>query len=275
MQKRCNLHIRDLIAGKKDENTTGSKDAQDRAPILEAMQTYIRAEPTSFDVPGHQSGKAAPRAITRLIGKDAFAADSTIQKGLDDRRQRKRVRQRAERLAPELWGASHCFFSTNGTSLSNHAVTLAAVGPGDTVLVSRNSHKSLIGSLILANVRAVFLEPDFGEVWDIHHCITVGELREKLHANSDAKAVFVTGPTYYGTTPDVQALANQCHEHGIPLIVDAAWGPHFAFHPGDACSGDPTWRGCVSRQHSQNYGWSRAGSFYAASKRANSPGSFQ
>jgi arginine/lysine/ornithine decarboxylase len=80
------------------------------------------------------------------MGKEASAADATIQKGLDNRTEKKRVRQ----LAAEFWGASQCFISTNGTSLSNHTPMLAAVGPGDTVLVSRNSHKSLTGSLILA-----------------------------------------------------------------------------------------------------------------------------
>ncbi len=145
---------RDLLAGEKQENTNGAaKDTQDRAPILEALQTHLRASPTSFDVPGHEAGNATPHSVTRLIGKEAFAADATTQKGLDDRRERKRVRQREERLAAELWGATHCFFLTNGTSLSNHAAALAAASPGDTVLVSRNSHKSLIGSLVLANVR--------------------------------------------------------------------------------------------------------------------------
>src|SRR5947209_7254344 len=156
-RKEVALSVRDWIAGEKQENRDGqAEDTQDRAPILEALQTYIRTEPTSFDVPGHQAGKAAPHAITRLIGKDVFAADTTTQKGLDDRTERKRVRQRAERLAAKLWGATHCFFSTNGSSLSNHVALLSAAGPGDTVLVARNSHKSVIGSLILANVRPMF-----------------------------------------------------------------------------------------------------------------------
>jgi arginine decarboxylase len=226
------LTIGDLLAGEKPEHTSGAaKDTQDRAPILEALQTHLRANSTSFDVPGHQAGNAAPHSVTRLIGKDAFAADATTQKGLDDRRERKRVRQRAERLAAELWGATHCFFSTNGTSLSNHAAALAAAGPGDTVLVSRNSHKSLIGSLVLANVRPVFLEPDYDSEWDIDHGVPARELEQKLSANPDTKAVFIIGPTYFGITPDIAALAKLCHDRRIPLIVDEAWGPHFAFHP--------------------------------------------
>src|SRR4051794_24491015 len=78
------LSVRDWIVGEKQEKTDGeTDDTQDRAPILEALQTYISTEPTSFDVPGHQAGKAAPHSITRLIGKDVFAADTTTQKGLD------------------------------------------------------------------------------------------------------------------------------------------------------------------------------------------------
>ena len=71
------MDIRDVIAGEKRENTSGVEDTQDGAPILEAMQTYLRAEPKSFDVPGHQAGKAATHAITRVIGKDAFQPDAT------------------------------------------------------------------------------------------------------------------------------------------------------------------------------------------------------
>jgi lysine decarboxylase len=226
------MNVKDLIAGEKKENTDGqAHDTQDRAPILEALQAHLRDPPTSFDVPGHQSGKAAPHSVTRLLGKDAFAADTTTQKGLDDRRERKRVRQRAERLAAELWRADHCFFSTNGTSLSNHAAVLAAAGAGDTVLVSRNSHKSLIGSLILANVRPVFLEPDYDDEWGIAHGTPARELEEKLERYPETRAVFVIAPTYFGITPDVCALSAICHRRHIPLVVDEAWGPHFPFHP--------------------------------------------
>src|SRR4051812_37653547 len=73
-RETATLTIGDLLAGEKPENTSGAaKDTQDRAPILEALQTYLRANPTSFDVPGHQGGNAAPHSVTRLIGKEAFA----------------------------------------------------------------------------------------------------------------------------------------------------------------------------------------------------------
>ncbi len=47
----------------------------------------------------------------------------------------------------------------------------------------------------------------------------------------DAKAVFVTEPSYVGTVGDVRGVAEVAHTHGIPLVVDAAWAAHFGFHP--------------------------------------------
>jgi arginine/lysine/ornithine decarboxylase len=36
-------------------------------------------------------------------------------------------------------------------------------------------------------------------------------------------------PTYYGVSCDVGALAALCHERGIPLVTDDAWGLDYAF----------------------------------------------
>ena len=223
------MSLRDKLVGERSEQAQGP-DTQQRAPILEALQTYLRASPISFEMPGHHAGRGASHAITRLIGTKAFKADCTPLKGLDDRGERKRISHRAEQLAAELWGADYCYFSTAGSTLSNQVVLQAAVNPGDKVLVSRNSHKSLIGSLIVGGVRPVFLDPTYDDRWDMGHGSSRGELAAKLDAHPDAKAVFVVAPTYYGVVPDIGGLASICHARGVPLIVDEAWGPHFAFH---------------------------------------------
>ena len=63
----------------------------------------------------------------------------------------------------------------------------AACNPGDTVLVSRNSHKSLLGALVLAGVRPVFLEPRYDEHWDMGHGSSRAELAAKLAAHPTPK----------------------------------------------------------------------------------------
>ena len=40
----------------------------------------------------------------------------------------------------------------------------------------------------------------------------------------------MVSPTYFGAVADVAALAEVAHSHGVPLVVDEAWGAHLAFH---------------------------------------------
>src|SRR4051812_24529939 len=206
-------------------------DTQRSAPILDALANYTKQESVSFGVPGHKSGQGAPADIKRVVGAAAFTADATTQKGIDDRRETQRTMQRAERLAAEAWGADVAYLSTNGTSLSNQAAYLSVAAPGDTVLVARNSHKSVIAGLILAGLRPVFLEPDHDEAWDVEHGIPAAELERELAAHPEAKGVFVVSPSFYGVSADLRRLAAICHARGKPLVVDEAWGPHYAFSP--------------------------------------------
>jgi arginine decarboxylase len=206
-------------------------DFQSSAPILDALVRFQKQESVSFGVPGHKSGQGAPDDIKRVLGEAVFKADATTQKGIDDRHENQRTIQRADHLAAEAWGASNAHLSTNGTSLSNHAAFLSVAAPGDTVLVSRNSHKSVTAGLILAGLRPVFLEPDIDEAWNIEHGIPVAELERKLAEHPEAKGAFVVSPTYFGVVSNIAALAEACHRRGKPLVVDEAWGPHMAFHP--------------------------------------------
>src|SRR3954447_23060342 len=204
---------------------------QEQAPIVEALATYLGGSTSSFGVPGHKGGKGAPSDIRRLLGRYAFYADTTTQHGIDDRTESKKLVHKAETLAARAWRAQRCLFSPKGWSLSNHAVLLATANPGDTVLVSRNSHKSMTAALIIGGVRPVFLTPDYDVDWNIEHGIPVAEVEHQLDSHPDAKGVFIVSPSFYGVTSDLRSIAKPCHKRGVPLIVDEAWGPHYRFHP--------------------------------------------
>jgi lysine decarboxylase len=61
--------------------------------------------------------------------------------------------------------------------------------------------------------------------------VTPAQIAEALDENPSAKAVLIVSPTYYGACSDVAGIAEVAHQHGVPLLVDEAWGPHFPFHP--------------------------------------------
>jgi len=44
-------------------------------------------------------------------------------------------------------------------------------------------------------------------------------------------AALTVSPTYFGAVADVRGLAEVAHSHGVPLVVDEAWGAHLRFSP--------------------------------------------
>jgi arginine decarboxylase len=202
-----------------------------RAPILEAIQAYNASGILPFTCPGHKRGRGLlGEAAAHGLGAEVYLEDVSMLNGADDRRESKDVQGQAEELAAEAMGADESYFSTNGSSLSAHVSVFSVARHGEKVLVVRNMHKSMVAALIMSGVRPVFLQPSIDDELDVEHGPTPEHVAEMLEANKDAKGVFIVSPDYYGVSCDVRGIAEECHKRNVPLIVDEAWGPHFAFH---------------------------------------------
>lgn len=204
---------------------------QDDAPICKSLQDYKQKEYLPFTVPGHKRGKGVDAYSKEILGAGTYSSDIPLEAGLDDRKESRHVRSKAEALAAEAFGADRTFFSVNGSSLSVHAAIMAVADPGDVVLMTRNGHKSLIAACIFAGVKPVFIENKIDKEYDLEMGIDPDELDNLLDRHPEAEAVFIVSPTYYGIAADVETLAKVCHKHNTCLVVDEAWGPHFSFHP--------------------------------------------
>jgi arginine decarboxylase len=137
----------------------------------------------------------------------------------------------AEARAARLWAADFCRFSTGGATHANQAVALAVAGDGDRVVVSRTLHRSMLLGLVLAGLRPVWVRPEVDAASGLPVGVAPETVRRALAEHPDVRAVFVGDPSYVGTVGDVAGLADAAHEHGVPLVVDAAWAAHFGFHP--------------------------------------------
>ncbi|MBI3012143.1 MAG: aminotransferase class V-fold PLP-dependent enzyme, partial [Elusimicrobia bacterium] len=59
---------------------------------------------------------------------------------------------------------------------------------------------------------------------------TPEQVEATLNQFPEAKAVFITSPTYNGVTADLVKISEIVHRHGKLLLVDEAHGPHLKFH---------------------------------------------
>ena len=202
-----------------------------RAPVLEALQAFRDRGDVVYGPPGHKQGRGADPRVVQLLGEGVFASDVLTLNGLDDRRESQGVVSQAEDLMADAVGADKAFFSTCGSSLSVKAAMISVAGPGEKLLISRNAHKSVIAGVIVSGIEPVWVHPHFDADLHLAHPPEPADVRRALEANPDAKGMLLISPTDWGTCADIAGVARVCHEFGVPLIVDEAWGAHLPFHP--------------------------------------------
>jgi arginine decarboxylase len=206
---------------------------QSTSPIADAIAHYWERDTLSFSIPAHSGGRGPAPEFTKWAGLQAARADLPASHGIDTRDRAWKVQATAQELFAEAVGAEQTLFSTNGSSLSAHVAIMTVAGPGETLVMARNGHKSAFAGLILSGARPVYVDPYYDEELELAHGILAHDLARTLDAHPEAKAAIVFTPSYYGTAADVRALAEACHQREIPLVSDDAWGLDYALsgHP--------------------------------------------
>ena len=202
---------------------------QTQAPLVEALRAYRKERTAAFHTPGHKLGAGAPADLVEALGERFLSADMGIANGLDDTQESGGLLSCAEELAAQAWGAERAFFVSNGSSGGLQALVMAVAGPGDEVIVPRNAHKSLLAGVILGGSLPVYVEPTFDPTWQVAVNVPLETYVSTIEAHLQARAVFVTSPSYNGFCADVTGLATVAHAAGLALVVDQAWGAHLRF----------------------------------------------
>jgi lysine decarboxylase len=203
---------------------------EDAAPYLEAIREYAARDPARLHVPGHKGGPGADGELAAVIGEAALAHDiPALTWGIDIGRSPTPFEE-AQQLAARAWGAGRTWFLTNGASQGNVTAAMTTAHYGREVVVQRNAHSSTIDGLVLSGLRPRFVAPELDEELGIAHCLLPETLDAALAATPAAAAAWIVSPTYFGAAADVRRLVDVAHSHGVPLIVDEAWGAHMTFH---------------------------------------------
>src|SRR3954470_23123490 len=221
------------VSAKLEQRNSPVRKDQDSVPIADAMRAYHERGMLSFGIPAHSGGRGPKPEFTQWLGDGAARFDLPMSHGVDTRNHVWAVQQTAQALFADAVGASETLFSTNGSSLSVRVALMAVAGPGDTVIMARNPHKSSVAGLIMSGAFPAWIDPVYDEELEVSHVPTVAAVAEALDRHTDAKAVVIFTPSYYGTAADVRAIAEACHARDVPLVTDDAWGLDYALcgHP--------------------------------------------
>ena len=206
------------------------KQMQSKMPILEMTKAFVEENRGYFCIPGHRFERGMNPALREQYGEGLYRYDLTETDNLDDLHHAEGPILEAQQLAAQLFGSERCFFLVNGTTCGNEAMILTAVRPGEKILVPRNAHKSVTMGLILSGAIPVWIEPEMEDAWGTAGELLPEKVDQVLNEQPDIRAVFLVNPTYHGICSDVERLAQICHAHQVPLLVDEAHGSHLYFH---------------------------------------------
>lgn len=203
---------------------------QTQLPVLTALQAaqYPHA---AFYTPGHRRGQGSPAVLTKTWGAQVWRYDLPELPGLDNLLAPSGILQEAQALAAAAYGAEQTWFLVNGSTCGVMAAILATCGPGDRILVSRNSHRSVLNGLVVSGAMPIWIEPEYDAEVGLSLGLDPAQVAAALGQYPDIKAVLMVSPTYHGICSPVAEIAAIAHQQGIPLLVDEAHGAHFAFHP--------------------------------------------
>ncbi|MDR1695263.1 MAG: aminotransferase class I/II-fold pyridoxal phosphate-dependent enzyme [Endomicrobium sp.] len=206
------------------------KTLQSKAPLFDTLMAHAKRDVVSFHCPGHKNGRSIDKELKDYTGEETYKFDVTVFDEVDSLHDPVGPIKKAQELMAEAYGVRNSFFLVNGTSVGNIAMFLAACDPGDSIIVSRSSHKSIMAGVVLSGVWPIWIQPKIDQNLDIIFNSTYEQIKDALDRYPEAKAVFVTSPTYNGITTELSKIVDLCHRRGKIVLVDEAHGPHLIFN---------------------------------------------
>ncbi len=181
--------------------------------IYKMLQESSKEKHVAFHMPGHKAGKWD---ITELSYSDNLCSPRGV------------IAKAQEDIA-EILGAWESFILTDGSTSGVLSMLYAAKRLGaKNIFLGSDAHKSALnGCKILGLTPLVYTAR---KVEKIPFPYTMSEMKSNFgELLSEADALFITTPDYYGNVADLQGLRSYCDENGKLLLIDGAHGGHLHF----------------------------------------------
>jgi arginine decarboxylase len=230
-------------------------------PLAAALMRFTQVYEYSWHTPGHTGGTAfmkspVGRVFFDYFGENLLRSDLSISVGsLGSLLDHSGPIGAHEKYAARVFGAHRTYCVTNGTSMSNRVIFMAAVGMDQIALCDRNCHKSIEHSLVMSGGIPTYLVPlrnRYGIIGPIPPArLRKAAIAAAIKANPlvgkdvDGRAVYsvVTNSTYDGLCYNARRVEQLLDPSVDRIHFDEAWYAYARFNPlyrdRHAMHGDP------------------------------------
>lgn len=189
----------------------------------QALRKYCSQDYYPWHMPGHKRQS--------LLDSHNMSVDLDVTEvaGLDNLLAPEGVIAESMRQLSKVYESCKSYYLVNGSTCGILTAISAVCNRGDTIIMSRNCHKSVYHAVALLELKPIYLYPNIIKEYGICNSVAPEQLKVLLEQHPEAKAVIVTSPTYEGVISDIRKLSDIAHQAEAFLIVDEAHGAHLEF----------------------------------------------
>ncbi len=173
---------------------------------------------TSFHMPGHKYQDIMQLGINEI--------DTTEIEGSDNLHSASSCIKDAEERISKIYHSKKSRIMVSGSSIGLIASIYALSNSGDTILIGRDSHKSVFNACKIANLSYQCVMPRVNEDG---LPVEYLDFYDVLMQNPELRLAVITSPNYYGSIRQFKKIADELDKRGGYLIVDEAHGAHLQF----------------------------------------------
>ncbi|KMT22950.1 aminotransferase class I/II-fold pyridoxal phosphate-dependent enzyme [Clostridium cylindrosporum] len=197
-------------------------------PIINSLIKYNEEDNIRFHMPGHK-GSDMGYDILNNIRDNLYSFDVTEVDGTDDLHCPMDSIKLSQEETAACYSAARSFYLVNGSTAGIYAMILSSVNKGDKIIIQRNCHRSVYMACFMGELNAEYIIPTVLDEFSLAVSIDVNEVKRVVENNTDAKAIVITSPTYYGTCCNISEISEIAKKYNMLLLVDSAHGAHFPF----------------------------------------------
>ncbi len=183
--------------------------------------------------PAHNRGEALPKKLVKLLNNPPGHWDLPELPEIGSTLSKSGLIAKSQREFSKRFRAKRCFFGVNGASGLIQSGLIAMANPGETILMPRNVHISVIKTCAMQNIIPLFFDLEFSSETGHYKPITKNWLEnvfKKINFNEEKiVGVILVSPSYHGYAGDLDPLIDLCHQKNLPVLVDEAHGSYFPF----------------------------------------------
>ena len=187
----------------------------------------------SLFFPAHNRGEALPKKLVKLLKNPPGYWDLPELPEIGSPLSKSGLIAKSQRDLSEKFEAKGCFFGVNGASGLIQSAVIAMAKPGESILMPRNVHVSVVKICASQNIIPIFYDLEFSLETGHYKPITKSWLENAFKKIKSIKGkvvgVILVSPTYNGYANNLKPLIDLCHQKNLPVLVDEAHGSYFLF----------------------------------------------